>query len=70
MRRGSTIKKKMSVWHCLERLAAERNPRLIALIEIKDAQQPLKLRTALQALAAGKASKAQIANAKRLLAQP
>jgi len=50
MRNGSTIKKKLGVWQCLERLAGENNPRLVALIEIKDAQHLLKMRAALKAL--------------------
>ena len=52
MRNGSAIKKKMGVWQCLERLAGEDNPRLVALIEIKDARHLLKMRAALQAQAA------------------
>jgi hypothetical protein len=69
MRNGSAIKKKMGVWQCLERLAGEDNPRLVALIEIKDARHLLKMRAALQALTLAGVTKAKIANAKRLLGQ-
>ncbi|SIO49611.1 hypothetical protein SAMN05443247_06497 [Bradyrhizobium erythrophlei] len=69
MRNGSTIKKKPGVWQCLERLAGENNPRLVALIEIKDAQHLLKMRAALKALTQAGITKAKIANAKRVLGQ-
>ena len=58
----------MGVWDCLRRLAAEKNPRLVAIIEIRDARHLLAVRAALKDLAAGPASKAKIASAKRLLA--
>jgi hypothetical protein len=69
MRNGSTIKKQLGVWQGLERLAGENNPRLVALIEIKDAQHLLKMRAALKALTQAGVTKAKIANAKRVLGQ-
>lgn len=69
MRSGSATKKKLGVWRCLEQLAGEKNPRLVALIEIKDAQHLLKMRAALQAMTQAGVTKAKIANAKRLLGQ-
>jgi hypothetical protein len=69
MRDGSTIKKKMGVWHCLERLQHENNPRLVALIERKEAEQLLKMRDTLKVLVTAGATKRLIATAKRLLAQ-
>jgi hypothetical protein len=63
------VKKRAGVWHCLERLTNESNPRLVVIIEKKDAQHLLKMRDALKALATGNVGKAKIAAAKRLLAQ-
>jgi hypothetical protein len=63
------IKTKLGVWHCLERLAHENNQRLVAIIEIKDAQHLLETRAALKALATTSVTKAKIATAKRLLAR-
>jgi hypothetical protein len=60
---------KLGVWHCLGRLAREKNPRLVAIIEIEDAKQLLQMREALEALATGNIGKAKIATAKRLLAK-
>ncbi|UPK03149.1 hypothetical protein [Bradyrhizobium sp. 170] len=57
------------VWHCLERLARENNPRLVAIIEIKDARHLLETRAALTALVTTGISKGKIASAKRLLAK-
>lgn len=59
----------LGVWHCLERLARENNPRLVAIIERKDAKHLLETRAALQALATGNVGRANIAAAKRLLAK-
>lgn len=67
MRHGSAIKSKMGVWACLERLAAEQNPRLVALIEIKDARHLLEVRAALREMATGTVGRTKIASAKRLL---
>jgi hypothetical protein len=58
----------LGVWHCLERLARENNPRLVAIIEIKDARHLLQVREALKASATTGVTKAKTANAKRLLA--
>ena len=63
------MSKPLGVWHCLERLAREKNPRLVAIIEIKDARLLLETRAALQAMATGNVGKAKIAAAKRLLAK-
>jgi len=69
MRGGSKIKTKLGVWHCLEQLQRENNPRLIALIERKDAEQLLKMRNTLKVLVTAGATKKLVATAKRLLAQ-
>ena len=61
------MSKPLGVWHCLERLAREKNPRLVAIIEI--ARLLLETRAALQAMATGNVGKAKIAAAKRLLAK-
>lgn len=60
---------KLGVWDCLGRLAREKNPRLVAIIEIKDAKQLLEMRAALKALATGNVGRAKLAAAKRLLAK-
>ena len=57
------------LWHCLERLQHEDNPRLFAVIERKDADQLLKMRATLRALLTSGATKGLIASAKKLLAQ-
>jgi hypothetical protein len=62
-------KTKLGVWHCLERLQREDNPRLVVLLERKDAEQLLAMRAALKSLIVSGASKDKIAMAKRLLAQ-
>lgn len=59
----------LGVWQCLERLQRETNPRLVAIIERKDAEHLLAMRALLKALAVAAPSKANIAVAKRLLAQ-
>ena len=48
---------------------ARENPRLVAIIEIKDAKELLEMRAALKALATGNVGRAKIAAAKRLLAK-
>jgi hypothetical protein len=58
---------KLGVWKCLDRLARENNPRLVAIIEIKDARHLLAMRSALKTLATGAVSKENVARAKRLL---
>jgi hypothetical protein len=57
------------VWHCLERLQRENNPRLVALIERKDAKHLLAVRAMLKAFVTTGVTKGKIATAKRLLAQ-
>lgn len=63
------MKPKLGVWQALEQLQRESNPRLIALIERKDAEQLLKMRNTLKVLVTAGATKRLIATAKRLLAQ-
>jgi hypothetical protein len=63
------MSKPLGVWHCLQRLARENNPRLVAIIERKDAKHLLETREALKALATGNVGKAKITAAKRLLAK-
>jgi hypothetical protein len=60
---------RLGVWDCLERLQRENNPRLVALIERKDAERLLKVRNTLKVLVTAGATKKLIASAKRLLAQ-
>jgi hypothetical protein len=62
------MKPKPGVWHCLERLRHENNPRLVAIIERKDARHLLAVRAALKVLATTGVTKGKIASAKRLLA--
>lgn len=50
-------------------VGARKDPRLVAIFEIKDAKQPLEMREALKALATGNVGRAKIATAKRLLAK-
>jgi hypothetical protein len=68
MRNGDRIKTKLGVWQCFERLQRENNPRLVALIERKDAEHLLAVRAALKVLTTTGVTKGKIANAKRLLA--
>jgi hypothetical protein len=58
---------KQGVWKCLDRLARETDPRLVAIIEIKDARHLLAMRAALLALVTGVPSKEKVGKAKRLL---
>ena len=60
---------KNGLWHCLERLQHEENPRLVAILERKDADQLLKMRNTLKVLVTAGATKKLVATAKRLLAQ-
>jgi hypothetical protein len=69
VRNGDRAKTKLGVWQALERLQLENNPRLVAMIERKDAEQLLKMRAALKALVTTGVTKAKIVSAKRLLAQ-
>ncbi|MBR0753464.1 hypothetical protein JQ604_14850 [Bradyrhizobium jicamae] len=68
MRSGNATKAKLGVWQCLEQLAREKNPRLVALIEIGDARHLLDVRAALEDLASGVVGKAKVARARKLLA--
>jgi hypothetical protein len=61
------VRTKFKLWTALEALAREDNPRLVAIIEIKDARHLLKMRAALLALVTGAPSKEKVGNAKRLL---
>lgn len=58
----------MNVWHALETLASERNPRMVVIVEIEDAKHLLAVRTSLKVLAtSSRVSKGSIAAAKQLL---
>ena len=63
------IKTKHGLWHCFEQLARENNPRLVALVERREAEQLLRMRNTLKVLVTAGATKRLIATAKRLLAQ-
>jgi hypothetical protein len=62
-------KGKLGLWHCFEQLAREKNPRLFAVIESREAEQLLRMRNTLKLFVTAGASKKLIASAKRLLAQ-
>jgi hypothetical protein len=58
---------KLGLWHALERLRAESNPRLVAMIEGKEAEHLLAMRNTLKILVTAGATKRLTATAKRLL---
>jgi hypothetical protein len=58
-----------NIWVCLETLMREKNPRLVALVEAKDARHLLAVRDALKALATTRVTEGKIATAKHLLAE-
>jgi hypothetical protein len=63
------IKTKYGLWQAVEQLARENNPRLVALIERREAEQLLRMRNTLKVLVTAGATKRLVASAKRLLAQ-
>jgi hypothetical protein len=63
------VRTKFKLWTALEALARENNPRLVALIERREAEQLLKMRNTLKVLVTAGATKKLVATAKRLLAQ-
>lgn len=63
------MKTKLGIWQCLDRLMREGNPRLVVIVERKDARQLLATRAALKTLVTNGINKNKIATAKRLLAQ-
>jgi hypothetical protein len=63
------IKTKYGLWHCFEQLVRENNPRLVALVERREAEQLLRMRNTLKVLVTAGVTKRLIATAKRLLAQ-
>jgi hypothetical protein len=68
--RNGSAKTKLGLWQCFEQLAREKNnPRLVALIERREAEQLLAMRNTLKVLVTAGATKRLIASAKRLLAQ-
>ncbi|TYL87386.1 hypothetical protein [Bradyrhizobium cytisi] len=63
------IKHKLGLWYCIEQLAREDNPRLVGLIQRKEAERLLQMRNTLKLLVTAGATKKLIASAKRQLAQ-